>query len=409
MTCPRSTQVSLPDTPWYHVVSRCVRRAFLCGEDRVSGQNFDHRRDWLITWILRLADIFAIDVASYAVMSNHYHIVVRIDAERAATWSVEEVLERWTRLFSGPVLIQRYLSDARDTMTEAECERVRELAEEYRERLMNLSWFMRVLNENIAREANREDGVKGRFWEGRFKSQALLDEIALLSAMAYVDLNPIRAGLAATPEESDHTSIQSRIGALTAEQTSTTSTLPQKSGLIPRLAQDVEPVTITREQSNEMEVEKSVSLVTPDPELALPLPFTRDAEPQKTPIIKALESLHDTSMLSDLPQAQLMPFDATGRFEQAIPFAFDDYLELVDTVGRTIRPDKRCSISQTIPGILTRLGIDTEAFIAHAGRFLKEFGHAVGRPERLVALAEKRQTKYLRGIATAKGVRPVFK
>jgi REP element-mobilizing transposase RayT len=195
----------------------------------VSGQNFDHRRDWIITWILRLADIFAIDVASYAVMSNHYHIVLRIDAEHAATWSVEEVLERWTRLFSGPVLIQRYLSDARDTMTEAECERVREIAEEYRERLMNLSWFMRVLNENIAREANREDGVKGRFWEGRFKSQALLDEIALLSAMVYVDLNPIRAGLAATPEESDHTSIQSRIGALMAEQTSiTTSILSQK-------------------------------------------------------------------------------------------------------------------------------------------------------------------------------------
>jgi hypothetical protein len=138
MTCPRSTQISLSDTPWYHVVSRCVRRAFLCGEDRLSGKNFDHRRGWLVEWILRLANIFAIDVASYAVMSNHYHIVVRIDAERAASWSVEEVLERWMRLFSGPLLVQRYLSPARETMTTAECERVLEIAEEYRERLTSI-------------------------------------------------------------------------------------------------------------------------------------------------------------------------------------------------------------------------------------------------------------------------------
>ncbi len=80
------------------------------------------------------------------------------------------------------------------------------------QQLKNLSWFMRTLNEYIARLANAEDGVKGRFWEGRFKSQALLDEQALLAAMAYVDLNPVRAGIADTPENSDYTSIQERLG-----------------------------------------------------------------------------------------------------------------------------------------------------------------------------------------------------
>ncbi|MGH8557777.1 MAG: hypothetical protein ACRESZ_10010 [Methylococcales bacterium] len=55
--------------------------------------------------------------------------------------------------------------------------------------------------EYIARSANAEDGVKGRFWEGRFKSQVLLDEPALLAAMADVDLNRIRAGLAKTPDK----------------------------------------------------------------------------------------------------------------------------------------------------------------------------------------------------------------
>jgi hypothetical protein len=105
-----------------------------------------------------------------------------------------------------------------------------------------------------------------------------------------------------------------------------------------------------------------------------------------------------------LPKASLMPFDATGRFRQGIPFSFEDYLELVDTVGRTIRTDKKGYIPEATPKILIRLDIDTDTFIEHANRFLKEFGHAIGRPESMVAHAAKRQTKYLRGIKTARAM-----
>jgi REP element-mobilizing transposase RayT len=198
----------------------------LCGEDAVSGRNFDHRRGWIAKRIKQLAAIFAIDVAAYAVMSNHYHVVLRIDRERARSWSVDEVLRRWTQLFSGPMLVRRYLSAAGSSLSEAENEAVKELAEVYRQRLYDLSWFMRVLNEYIVRQANAEDGVKGRFWEGRFKSHALLDEQAVLAAMAYVDLNPVRAGMADTPEASNYTSIQERLVGVSkpfeeAEQTQT--------------------------------------------------------------------------------------------------------------------------------------------------------------------------------------------
>ncbi|MRI33517.1 transposase [Endozoicomonas sp. OPT23] len=209
MTTARKHQIDPKSTPYYHCIARCVRRAFLCGKDKYSGINYEHRRQWVVERIKELSGIFAIETCAYAVMSNHYHVVLHINLEQCRSWDRREVLSRWCKLFSGHPLVQRFL--ANDKMSKAELDRVDEFAEEYRCRLMDISWYMRCLNEYLAREANREDGCKGRFWEGRYKSQALLDEAALLTCMAYVDLNPIRARLAETPETSEYTSIKERI------------------------------------------------------------------------------------------------------------------------------------------------------------------------------------------------------
>jgi REP element-mobilizing transposase RayT len=172
MPKPRKSQISLIDTPYYHCVSRCVRRSFLCGEDKVTGQSYEHRRTWVEERLLFLAAVFAIDICAFSVMSNHTHVVLCVDKDLAESWSKEEVIQHWHKLYQGTLLSQKFQRG--DTLSKSEY---------------------------IARETNKEDNCIGRFWEGRFKSQALLDENAVLACMAYVDLNPILERLGINAEQ----------------------------------------------------------------------------------------------------------------------------------------------------------------------------------------------------------------
>tara|TARA_R110002110_G_scaffold166602_2_gene367346 strand:- start:102142 stop:103095 length:954 start_codon:yes stop_codon:yes gene_type:complete len=201
MSAPRSEQIDINSTPYYHVMARCVRRSYLCGIDSVSKKDYSHRKQWIISRLKFLAQIFSIKIAAYAVMSNHYHVVLFVDNDAVKKWTEDEVKSRWASIFP---------KDAK------KCAHINAKIPIWRERLASISWFMRCINETIAVASNDEDGCSGRFWEGRFKCQALLDEGALLSAMAYVDLNPIRAGIAQTPEQSEFTSIYERIQCLGA-------------------------------------------------------------------------------------------------------------------------------------------------------------------------------------------------
>ena len=133
---PRHRQISLEDTPYYHCISRCVRRAFLCGSDPLTGFDFEHRRQWIADRIKLLSSVFAIDLCAFAIMANHYHLVLRIDVERVKQWSDHEVAKRWLQIFSGPLLMHQYLLNADLSKAELEC--VAGLLTTWRHRLSDL-------------------------------------------------------------------------------------------------------------------------------------------------------------------------------------------------------------------------------------------------------------------------------
>ena len=298
MTVARNQLINIESTPYYHCTSRCVRRAFLCGKDDYTGQSYEHRREWVESLILKLATAFCIDVVAYAVMSNHYHVILRINQALAESLTDEDIIDRWGLIYKPDSLMQDYRNGV--MITEDERNRVEDTLRQWRTTLSNLSRFMGYLNEQIARRANLEDKCTGRFWESRFHSQALLDDEALLRCMTYVDLNPVRAGICATPEESDHTSIKHRID--------------QRIKGSPTILMDF--LTSSREQH---EMTDRASL----PGL--------DAITDHT-LSPATDSIH------------------------TLPLSFTEYLGLLDWSSRILRDDKPGAVPGDMPDILVRLG-----------------------------------------------------
>lgn len=216
MGLPRSLTIPEDAEGVYHCFSRCVRRARLFGRDPFSNKDFSHRRQWIEDRLRFLSRIFVIDVCAFAILVTHYHSILRKRPDLLAALSDREIASRWLTLCPKhrKGINSGLPTDAEIDALAAQPERIAEL----RRRLGSISWFMAKINEPIARAANREDGVTGRFWEGRFKCQQLLDEASIASCMVYVDLNPIRSGIASMPENSDFTSIRERIRAWKQEQ-----------------------------------------------------------------------------------------------------------------------------------------------------------------------------------------------
>ncbi len=360
MGLPRSSYVQEGEEGVYHCFSRCVRRAFLYGYDAVTQRDFSHRKSWLVGRLRHLAAVFAIEVCAYAVMVNHYHTVLRTRPDVVAGWSDREVARRWLTLFPRRRRRGEESSLERDIMVLVDCpKRIAEL----RRRLVSLSWFMGRLNEYMARAANKEDGVKGRFWEGRFRCQALLDEAAIAACMVYVDLNPIRAGVAGTPEGSDFTSIQERIRAWQTEG-SDSAEVPQACGL-----------------GKDMQVTERVG--------EIPVP--------------ASEGITAASHTSEAHTGcWLCPIQSDKRGRGILQMTAAEYIDLVDKSGRITRSDKRGAMEADLKPILLRIGAKPEAWHETISGFGSKFCVAAGLLSNLRRFADRLGRRWLRGVATAR-------
>jgi hypothetical protein len=333
-----------------HVTNRTVRRCFLMGDDPLTGKNFDHRKAWMEDELRHLAAHFGIDLLCYAIMSNHFHLVLRSRPDVVAAWDDTEVARRWLMLCPK----RRTANQQPEEPNEFELNMIRQdpaRVQQIRSRLSDISWWMRLLSQKIGRKANQEDQELGKFWQARYRAVRLLDETALLACAAYVDLNPIRAAMAQTIETSDFTSAQQR--ALELRESLQTNFAEQTN------LGDKEMLNTSNKDS--------LSSRT-GPEL-----------PAK-PIARSLCPLALDEVSSEAIGACIHRAGHRASDKGFLPISVPAYLELLDWTARQMRSDKR---GVTPPGarpIFERLGIAAEAWCELTKDFGRLFSTVAGKP-----------------------------
>ena len=338
---PRKDVVRPDQVGVYHCWSRCVRRAFLCGLDAVSGKDFEYRRHWIQHFEEQLAGLFAIEIGFRTEMSNHVHLVLRNRPDVVEHWSDEEVARRWlqiARLTKSKDGQLREISDGQIAFEKALPERVQEL----RKRLADPSFFMAALCEYVARRSNHEDDCSGSFWEDRFGCRELASEAAIIVCGIYIDLNQIRAGEATTPDSSTHTSAYDRILARQLEEDTNHDPQHAVDGWLCELTID------------------------------------------------------ETKNPSD-PSSVCSATARRASDKGLIPMSLDDYLDLLNASGTMVRGDKTGAIPAAIAPILERLGVQTETWPELVTNYHDWFGHIVGSTKKLAQRALATGRKWYRG------------
>ena len=338
----------------YHCITRCVRRAFLCGYDRFSGNSYDHRKIWVKNRIKQLSEIFIIDICGYSVMSNHLHIILRTRPDLVKNMSPEEIAKRWYKLFPK----RRKKNGLPEEPTELEIMAItnnEKKLNELQDRLVSISWFMRCINEYIAKLSNNEDKCKGRFWEGRFSCQRILDEAGLLTCMTYVDLNPVRAKVELTPEDSTYTSGCDRIKA--------------------------------RHGMEKLKTLGKRKLLT-------------EAELKK----KSKEKIIEREIIISKSADWLNPIVEENGRKGLLSISLEEYLEVLDLTGREIREGNKGSIPENLKPILKRLEINEEKWIKTVKTYGTLFCRVSGKMESIVAAAKEAKRNWLKGIKISKEI-----
>ncbi len=328
----------------YHVTTRCVRQAFLLGDDFQTGKSNHQRKRWIEEWFQSLTDVMLIEICAYAVMDNHTHSILRNRPDLLENMDDVEIAKRLVRLYPGFQCLQALPE-------EADPERVRELLsdpEELHRRkylLTDISIFMARWEEAVARRANKVDDKKGRFWEGRFHCQKLLDSASVLAATIYVELNPLRANIVELPEYSQYTSLVRRLKLV-------------------RLASGCSLENLM--DSDKLEKQRALS--------------------------ESVESQDNTKWVSNVLAC-----------ESFLPFDRNKYLNVLDYVSRCKRPDKSSSPA-TAEKLLVRLGVDPERWRKTASNFEESYRLFAGSPELLSQTAVEKKKRCLHGMSTARYV-----
>jgi len=344
-----------------HVMARTVRRCFLLGEDAVTGKNYDHRKQWIDDQLVHQAGHFGIDLLCQAILSNHIHLVLRSRPDVVAEWDDSEVARRWLMLCP----VRRDENRKAMEPTEFELNHIRHDKEKVaaiRHRLSDISWWMRLLSQNIAQRANKEDQEVGKFWQARYRAVRLLDETAILACAAYVDLNPIRAAIAETIEDSDYTSAQKRA----------------------------------------RELQRSLSQIS----------LADASQDQDAAVASASQSAR-----------HLSPVDLSGRdFKTGVsetgpcghtqgqrcsdkgflPMSAADYLSLLDWTARQVRSDKQGATPPHLAPIFDRLGVSSEVWCHLVTHFGKLFSIVAGQPNQIDGHRSKSNTHRYRARRAAR-------
>ena len=305
-----------------HICARIVRRCFLFGIDPFTGKNHDHRKIWIEDQLKLLATHLGIDLLSFAILSNHFHLILRSRPDVVETWDDSEVARRWLMLCPNRKKEDR----SPEEPNEFELNSIRNDPEKLatiRTRLSDVSWWMRLLCQNIGTRANQEDKQVGKFFQGRFLAIRILDEESLLACAAYVDLNPIRAAMAETLESSDYTSVQRRIQSL--QQTGPSTTIERTTG-----ASFLSPLTID---------EKNDSI-----------------------------------------GACANPSGVRCSDKGFLSMSIEDYLELLDASARIVRADKTGHTPAEVAPIFERLKLDPEYWTLQIKDFGRLFSNVAGKP-----------------------------
>jgi hypothetical protein len=362
-----------------HVMNRTVRRCFLLGNDPVTGKNYDHRKVWLDEELKRLAAQFGIDLLCQAILSNHFHLVLRSRPDVVAAWEDAEVARRWLMLCPLRKDEMGRPKEPSDPELNSIVNNSKRLAE-IRSRLSDVSWWMRLLSQNIAQRANREDQEVGKFWQARYRAVRLLDEAAVLACAAYVDLNPIRAAMAETLEASDFTSVQKRIQAVCQQATSLADS---------RLSGNEKSVATRADQETGDSVKANERVATAD--------VAPDAHLSRLP----LDELNDS----------LGPCCHQGGSRASdkgfLPMSVAAYVDLLDWTARQIRSDKRGSTPDSLAPVFERLRISDEVWCGLVKDFGRLFYAVAGRPHSVDShrsrdgrsrYKTKQQTRQLMGV-----------